>query len=326
MIAGVEVMCRIGLAVPGRFHARHYHPTALTGSFAAAAVAGTAPSAHRGPAGPRLRPLRQPGRRDHRVPGRRLLDQAPAPGLGRARGRDRGAAGARRVHRAGDGLRGRPRLLRGLRGRPRARAPGGAARDARREWELSAAHVQALPVRLDRASRTWTARCACASATACARSRSRRCAAGPRRGRSRACGSRSRPSRARRTATRPSSACRTCSPRSWSTAGPPWPTSPTRRPATRPSGASPAGSSTTSIATIDYPRHFIGHVAIRLADGTRLEERQDHPRGGPDFPMTREELDRQVPRQRAPRHPGGAGRARGGAGRRASPTRRAWAR
>ena len=40
MIAGVEVMCRVGLAVPGRFHARHYHPTALTGSFAAAAVAG----------------------------------------------------------------------------------------------------------------------------------------------------------------------------------------------------------------------------------------------------------------------------------------------
>src|SRR5258708_13093785 len=40
MIAGVEVMCRIGLAVPGRFHARHYHPTSLTGSFAAAAVAG----------------------------------------------------------------------------------------------------------------------------------------------------------------------------------------------------------------------------------------------------------------------------------------------
>ena len=40
MIAGVEVMCRVGLAVPGRFHARHYHPTGLTGSFAAAAVAG----------------------------------------------------------------------------------------------------------------------------------------------------------------------------------------------------------------------------------------------------------------------------------------------
>ena len=42
--------------------------------------------------------------------------------------------------------------------------------------------------------------------------------------------------------------------------------------------------------TIDYPRHFIGHVALRLTDGRVLEERQDHPRGGPDFPMTREEL------------------------------------
>jgi 2-methylcitrate dehydratase PrpD len=40
LIGGVEVMCRVGLAVPGRFHARHYHPTALAGSFAAAAVAG----------------------------------------------------------------------------------------------------------------------------------------------------------------------------------------------------------------------------------------------------------------------------------------------
>lgn len=26
LIVGVEVMCRVGLAVPGRFHARHYHP------------------------------------------------------------------------------------------------------------------------------------------------------------------------------------------------------------------------------------------------------------------------------------------------------------
>ena len=42
--------------------------------------------------------------------------------------------------------------------------------------------------------------------------------------------------------------------------------------------------------TIDYPRHFIGHVAVRLTDGRVLEERQDHPRGGPESPMTREEL------------------------------------
>ena len=40
IVAAVEVMCRVGLAVPGKFHARHYHPTALTGAFAAAAAAG----------------------------------------------------------------------------------------------------------------------------------------------------------------------------------------------------------------------------------------------------------------------------------------------
>jgi 2-methylcitrate dehydratase PrpD len=40
IVAGVEAMCRVGLVVPGRFHARHFHPTSLTASFAAAVVAG----------------------------------------------------------------------------------------------------------------------------------------------------------------------------------------------------------------------------------------------------------------------------------------------
>src|SRR5262249_20334216 len=39
IIASVEVMCRVGLAVPGALHARHFHPTAITASFAAAAAA-----------------------------------------------------------------------------------------------------------------------------------------------------------------------------------------------------------------------------------------------------------------------------------------------
>jgi 2-methylcitrate dehydratase PrpD len=39
LIAGVEVMCCVGLAVPGALHARHFHPTAIAGSFAAAATA-----------------------------------------------------------------------------------------------------------------------------------------------------------------------------------------------------------------------------------------------------------------------------------------------
>jgi 2-methylcitrate dehydratase PrpD len=40
LVAGVEVMCRVGLAVPGALHARHFHPTAVAGSFGAAAAAG----------------------------------------------------------------------------------------------------------------------------------------------------------------------------------------------------------------------------------------------------------------------------------------------
>jgi 2-methylcitrate dehydratase PrpD len=43
--------------------------------------------------------------------------------------------------------------------------------------------------------------------------------------------------------------------------------------------------------TIDYPRQFIGHVSVRLRDGRRLEARQDHPRGGADFPLTAAELE-----------------------------------
>lgn len=39
-IAGVEMMCRVGLVVPGALHARHYHPTSITSTFAAAAAAG----------------------------------------------------------------------------------------------------------------------------------------------------------------------------------------------------------------------------------------------------------------------------------------------
>ncbi len=42
--------------------------------------------------------------------------------------------------------------------------------------------------------------------------------------------------------------------------------------------------------TIDYPRHFSGHVKIRLEDGTILEENQTHPRGGLEEPLPSEEI------------------------------------
>jgi 2-methylcitrate dehydratase PrpD len=43
--------------------------------------------------------------------------------------------------------------------------------------------------------------------------------------------------------------------------------------------------------TIDYPRHFSGHVKIRLDDGSVLEENQPHPRGGFESPLPPEEIE-----------------------------------
>jgi 2-methylcitrate dehydratase PrpD len=43
--------------------------------------------------------------------------------------------------------------------------------------------------------------------------------------------------------------------------------------------------------TIDYPRHFSGHVKITLDDGTELEENQLHPRGGLEDPLPPVEIE-----------------------------------
>jgi 2-methylcitrate dehydratase PrpD len=43
--------------------------------------------------------------------------------------------------------------------------------------------------------------------------------------------------------------------------------------------------------TIDYPSQFVGDVAITLADGRVVHARQDRPRGGPDAPLSRAELE-----------------------------------
>jgi len=42
--------------------------------------------------------------------------------------------------------------------------------------------------------------------------------------------------------------------------------------------------------TIDYPRPFSGHVKVVLDDGTVLEENQPHPRGGLEDPLAPEEI------------------------------------
>ncbi|MGH7825548.1 MAG: MmgE/PrpD family protein [Candidatus Binatia bacterium] len=43
--------------------------------------------------------------------------------------------------------------------------------------------------------------------------------------------------------------------------------------------------------TIDYPRHFSGHVRITLDDGSVVEENQPHPRGGFESPLSAEEIE-----------------------------------
>ncbi|MGH7875392.1 MAG: MmgE/PrpD family protein [Candidatus Binatia bacterium] len=43
--------------------------------------------------------------------------------------------------------------------------------------------------------------------------------------------------------------------------------------------------------TIDYPRHFSGHVRVKLKDGRVLEENQPHPRGGFEDPLPPAEIE-----------------------------------
>lgn len=42
--------------------------------------------------------------------------------------------------------------------------------------------------------------------------------------------------------------------------------------------------------TIDYPRHFSGHVKVKMNDGSVLEENQPHPRGGLEDPLPPQEI------------------------------------
>ena len=43
--------------------------------------------------------------------------------------------------------------------------------------------------------------------------------------------------------------------------------------------------------TVDYPRHFSGHVKVFMKDGTLLEENQPHPRGGFEDPLPPAEIE-----------------------------------
>lgn len=289
-IAGVEVMCRVGLAVPGRFHARHYHPTSLTGSFAAAAVAGKLYNLTEdqlvhafGICGSQAAGIIEylaDGSWTKRLhPGWAAHAGVAAVLLARA-----GFTGPETVF---EGAHGFYQAFAGAYPEPAVEALLAALGHT---WELEELTFKPYP-----------------------------------------CGSIAQPYmdcalRLReRHHLRPQQIagiiCRTAEgpvPRLWE------PLAGKHRPANgyaakfslpyllavmlvkgRASLAEFTDEAARNQAvlevagkvgyeldpTIDYPRQFIGHVAIRLHDGRLLEERQDHPRGGPEFPMTREEVE-----------------------------------
>ena len=50
-----------------------------------------------------------------------------------------------------------------------------------------------------------------------------------------------------------------------------------------------------------YPDNFTGHIRATLRDGSVIEERQPHMRGGAHEPLTPRGHRGQIPAQRAPR-------------------------
>lgn len=289
VVAAVEVMCRIGLAVPGAFHARHFHPTALTGAFAAAAAAG------------RLRGLDE----DRLVHALGICGSQAAgvieylaDGTWTKRLHPGWAAhaGVVAVELAAAGFTGPESVLEGEHGFFRAFAGGheparlaAQLESLGREWELAALTLKPYP-----------------------------------------CGSIAQPymdcaRRLReRDGVRPEAVvavrCRTAAgpvPRLWE------PLAAKQAPPngyaakfslpylvavvlvkgraglaefTDAAAADPAVRALAGRVSyeldpgIDYPRQFVGDVEVLLADGRRLRERQDRPRGGPDAPLERAEV------------------------------------
>jgi 2-methylcitrate dehydratase PrpD len=290
LVGGVEVMCRIGLAVPGAFHARHFHPTAMAGGFAAAAVAG------------KLLGLDEDAlTRAFGICGSQAsgIIEYLADGSSTKRLHPGWAAhaGVTAALLARAGFTGPETVLEGAHGLYAAFAGGHdpARLDAQlaslgRAWELSELTLKPYPCGsiaqpyMDCALRLREQRGVKAADVAAVRCRT---AAGP-------------------------------VPRLWE------PLAAKRDPANGYAakfslpylvavmlvrGRAGLAEFTDEAArdpevlavarqvayeldaSIDYPRQFVGDVEVTLADGRVLRERQDRPRGGPDAPMGREALE-----------------------------------
>jgi 2-methylcitrate dehydratase PrpD len=290
LVAGVEVMCRVGLAVPGALHARHFHPTAITGGFGAVAAAG------------KLYGLDERGLvRAFGIVGSQaagiieyLADGSWTKRLHPGWVAHAGVVAARL---AAAGFTGPASVLEGAHGLYAAFAGGhdGARLDGLldalgKTWELEALTLKPYPCGsiaqpyMDCAARLREAHGVRAESIAAVRCRT---SAGP-------------------------------VPRLWE---------PLAAKHAPPNGYAAKFSLPYLLATIlvrgraglaeftdaavrdpevlrvaarvtyeidpaiDYPRQFVGDVEVTLADGRTRRERQDRPRGGPDAPLTRAEIE-----------------------------------
>jgi len=289
-IAGVEVMCRVGLAVPGALHARHFHPTAIAGGFGAVAAAG------------RLQGLTE----DHLTHAFGIVGSqaagiieylADGSWTKRMHAGWAAHAGVVATLLARAGFTGPATVLEGEHGLYAAFAGGhdrerlAALLDSLgRVWELEALTLKPYP---------------CGSIAQPYMD----------------CAARLRERHAIDAASIASIVCRTSAgpvPRLWE---------PLAAKHAPPNGYAAKFSLPYLIAvilvkgraglaeftdaavrdrdvlalasrvtyeidpTIDYPRQFVGDVELTLRDGRRLRERQDRPRGGPDAPLTRVEIE-----------------------------------
>ncbi len=290
LIAAVEVMCRVGLVVPGRFHARHFHPTSLTSSFAAAAAAGKIAGLDEAAL------VRAFGICGSQAGGiiEYLGDGSWTKRLHPGWGAHAGIIAARL---AATGFTGPERVLEGEHGFYAAFAGGHDA--ARLEAEIaSLGRVWEI---LNLTYKPYPAGSIAHPYMDCA--------------------ARLREKHAIVPETIAEIRCRTAEgpvPRLWE------PLAAKHRPANGYAAkfslpyllASVLVRGTAGLSdftddavrdervlavagrvgyeldpTIDYPRQFVGDVRIRLTDGRLLAERQDHPRGGPDFPLAPRDLE-----------------------------------
>ena len=291
IVAGVEVMAAVGSACPGAFHRRGFHPTALCGSFGAAAAAGRllGLTAAELTTAFGLCGSQASGIIEYLADGtwtKRLhAGWAAHAGIVAATLARAGFTGPRTVFEGTHGF-----YQASRRRAPRRRPPAGLAAGLGREWAIQRLMFKAYP-----------------------------------------CGSINQPYMdcAARIRTRPGFdpaairviVCRTAErPRSTGS----WePLAEKRRPTTPydakfslpycialvlvegaagVDGFSEAKARDPGILavagkvgyvldpTLPYPRRFTGHVRVELGDGRVFEETQDAPRGGPEHPLPLEEL------------------------------------